>query len=81
MIGDWIQFKRQEKNLTPGHVAAKMGVATALIRSWENGIAQPNRQQFEALVSSFGIQNGDGMPDLPALPFIADMAAKCVVKK
>jgi DNA-binding transcriptional regulator YiaG len=34
-IGDWIQVKRQEKNLTPCHLAAKMGIATALVRAWE----------------------------------------------
>ena len=32
-LGDLIQVKRMEKNLSPGHLAAKMGIATALIRS------------------------------------------------
>jgi transcriptional regulator with XRE-family HTH domain len=36
-IGDWIQAKRMEKNLTPYQLAAKMGFASALIRSWESG--------------------------------------------
>ena len=27
--GDWLKVKRMEKNLTLGHVAAKMGVATS----------------------------------------------------
>jgi DNA-binding transcriptional regulator YiaG len=49
-IADWIQVKRMEKNLTPGHLAAKMGIATALVRSWEHGTGQPNGQQLEVLV-------------------------------
>jgi ribosome-binding protein aMBF1 (putative translation factor) len=48
-IGDWIQVKRMEKNLTHGHLAAKMGIATALIRSWENGTSQPDSQQLKVL--------------------------------
>jgi ribosome-binding protein aMBF1 (putative translation factor) len=42
-LGDLIQVKRMEKNLTPSHLAAKMGIATALIRSWEDGTSQPDR--------------------------------------
>jgi DNA-binding transcriptional regulator YiaG len=48
-VGDWIQVKRQEKNLSPCHLAAKMGVATALICSWENGTAQPDNRQLELI--------------------------------
>jgi ribosome-binding protein aMBF1 (putative translation factor) len=55
-IGDWIQVKRMEKNLTPSHLAAKMGIATALVRSWEDGNAQPNRQQFETLIALLGFK-------------------------
>jgi ribosome-binding protein aMBF1 (putative translation factor) len=53
-LGDWIQVKRHEKNLTPGHLAAKMGIATSLVLSWEDGKSQPNRQQMKALESVFG---------------------------
>jgi DNA-binding transcriptional regulator YiaG len=35
-----------EKNLTPYHLAAKMGMATALIRSWKDGTTQPDNQQL-----------------------------------
>jgi ribosome-binding protein aMBF1 (putative translation factor) len=57
-VGDWIQVKRQEKNLTPGHLAAKMGIATALILSWEDGNSKPDSQQMKALASVFGYGAG-----------------------
>jgi ribosome-binding protein aMBF1 (putative translation factor) len=53
-IGDLIQVKRMEKKLTPGHLAAKMGIATALIRSWEDGTSRPNNQQLKVLASLLG---------------------------
>jgi len=58
-IGDWIQVKRQEKNLTSGHLAAKMGIATALVRSWENGTSQPDSQQLKVLARLLGFNTGD----------------------
>lgn len=57
-IGDWIQVKRQEKNLSPCHLAAKMGVVTALIRSWENGTAQADGQQLKVLADILGFDAG-----------------------
>lgn len=59
-LGDWIQVKRMEKNLTPGHVALKMGIATALVRSWEDGSIQPDNRQLEALASLLGVDAGFG---------------------
>jgi len=53
-IGDWIKAQRQRQNLTPGHVALKMGIATVLIQSWENGISQPHFWQIGFLASVFG---------------------------
>jgi ribosome-binding protein aMBF1 (putative translation factor) len=50
-VGDWIQVKRTEKNLTPGHLAAKMGIATALVRSWEDGTILPDNRQLEVLAN------------------------------
>ena len=49
--GDWLKVKRMERNLTPGHVAAKMGIATSLICSWESGTRQPDSQQLKILAS------------------------------
>jgi ribosome-binding protein aMBF1 (putative translation factor) len=57
-LGDWIQVKRMQKNLTPGHVAAKMGIATALIRSWEDGTSQPDSQQLKVLARLLGFDAG-----------------------
>jgi len=53
-LGDWIQVKRHKKNLTPGHLAAKMGIATSLILLWEDGDSQPDSQQMRLLASLFG---------------------------
>ena len=54
-IGDWIQVKRMEKNLTSGHVADKMGIAAALIRSWEAGSEHPNDWQLKILAQLFEV--------------------------
>jgi ribosome-binding protein aMBF1 (putative translation factor) len=53
-IGDWIQIKRREKNLTRCHLAVKMGIATSLVCSWESSIRQPDSQQLELLSSILG---------------------------
>jgi ribosome-binding protein aMBF1 (putative translation factor) len=53
-IGNWIQVKRREKNLTRCHLSLKMGIATALVQSWENGIQQPDGQQLEDLAYVLG---------------------------
>jgi DNA-binding transcriptional regulator YiaG len=48
-IGDWLRAKRIEKNLTPGHMAVKMGNAQSLVRSWECVAKEPNQQQLVVL--------------------------------
>jgi len=48
-LGDWIQVKRHERNLTHGQLAAKMGIATALVRPWEDGTSQPDNWQLNVL--------------------------------
>jgi ribosome-binding protein aMBF1 (putative translation factor) len=58
-VGDLIQVKRHEKNLTPGHLAARMGIATCLVRSWEDGTIQPENRQLEVLASLLGFDVGD----------------------
>jgi ribosome-binding protein aMBF1 (putative translation factor) len=54
-IGDWIQVNRMAKNFTRCHLALKMGMATALIHSWEDGTSQPDRPQLEVLAKFFEI--------------------------
>jgi len=58
-LGDLIQVKRHEKNLTTGHLALKMGIATALVRSWENGTSQPDSQQSKTLADILGFDAGN----------------------
>ena len=53
-IGDWIKVKRLEKNITSGHVALKMGIATSVVLSWEDGSAQPNDWQLKFLRDFLG---------------------------
>jgi ribosome-binding protein aMBF1 (putative translation factor) len=65
-VGDWIQVKRQEKNLSPSHLAAKMGVATALIRLWENGTAQADSQQLKVLANLLEFDAGIWRIEPPA---------------
>jgi len=57
-VGDWIQVKRQAKNLTPYQLAAKMGIATALIHAWEGGTCEPDELQRQIL-SSFLVVDAD----------------------
>jgi DNA-binding transcriptional regulator YiaG len=49
-----------EKNLTPGHLAAKMGIATDLVRSWEGGTIQPDNRQLEVLANLLGLMQAFG---------------------
>jgi DNA-binding transcriptional regulator YiaG len=56
-LGEWIQAKRQEKNLTRRHQSAKMGIATALIQSWESGADGPDDMQRQML---FRVLGSDG---------------------
>jgi DNA-binding transcriptional regulator YiaG len=43
---DLIRIKRQAKNLTPGHLALKMGIEASMVCSWEDGSAHPNDWQL-----------------------------------
>jgi DNA-binding transcriptional regulator YiaG len=54
MIGDWIKVKRMEKFLTSGHVAEKMGIAHAMVRTWEEGPNGPSQEQIQDLIGVFG---------------------------
>jgi ribosome-binding protein aMBF1 (putative translation factor) len=62
-LGDLIQVKRMEKNLTSCHLAAKMGIATALIRSWEDGTTQPDNQQIAVLAKLLEFDARPPSPD------------------
>ena len=55
MLGDLIQIKRYEKKLTLGQLAQKMGIATASVRRWEEGICLPNDAQIGFLTKNSGL--------------------------
>jgi ribosome-binding protein aMBF1 (putative translation factor) len=58
-VGDLIRVKRRERNLTRYHLAIKMGIPTALVRSWEDGTIQPENRQLELLANLLGFDAGD----------------------
>jgi DNA-binding transcriptional regulator YiaG len=53
-IGDWIRAGRIEKNLFPGHLAKKMGIATTLVRAWEAGAEEPDPKHLEIMATILG---------------------------
>ena len=59
MIGGWIKVKRTQKNLTSGHVAAKMGIPHAVVRSWEAGECRADCHQLNDLAKILGIDAQD----------------------
>jgi len=58
-MGDLIRVKRQAKNLTPGHLAFKMGIAASVVSSWEDGSAKPNDWQLKRLTQILGFEPKD----------------------
>jgi len=65
-VGDLIKIKRLTKNLTPGHVARRMGIASTIIRAWEDGTATPNDWQMELLAKILGYEANDFIsPPIP----------------
>ena len=53
-LGDWIRAKRILKNLTPGQLGAKMGIAQAVVRAWEEGTKEPDGLQLAFLEKRLG---------------------------
>jgi ribosome-binding protein aMBF1 (putative translation factor) len=70
-LGDWIKTKRIEKKLTPGHLAAKMGIAPSLVCSWEEGIAMPHTLHIAKMEVIFGMKGST----CPRKPFDFDPKA------
>jgi ribosome-binding protein aMBF1 (putative translation factor) len=58
-VSDWIHVKRRERNMTACHLAIKMGIAAALIHSWESGTSQPDSQQLKVLANRLGFDAPD----------------------
>jgi transcriptional regulator with XRE-family HTH domain len=57
--GDWLKVKRIERNLTPCHVAQKMGIATSLVCSWESATRRPDGRQLKILAAVLGFDAKD----------------------
>jgi DNA-binding transcriptional regulator YiaG len=64
-IGDMIRVRRQAKNLTPGHLALKMGIISSAVCSWEDGDARPNDWQLELLARILAFDPKDIEATLP----------------
>ena len=62
-LGDWLKVKRIDKNLTPHHVAEKMGIASGLVILWETGISLPDSQQMTDLAATLGFDIKDAKAD------------------
>ena len=50
----------------PNHLAKKMGITAALVRSWEDGSSQPDDKQMQDLAQHLGFITCDGMGAPPA---------------
>jgi len=58
VIGDAIKRRREFLKITVDDLAARVGVATDVIKSWEEDKAQPQRPQMESLTRVLGIAPG-----------------------
>jgi ribosome-binding protein aMBF1 (putative translation factor) len=47
--GDWIFVNHLARNLSPHHLAKKMGIAQALVLTWEDNQSQPDDLQWQLL--------------------------------
>jgi len=53
-IGDWIQVKLREHEMAPYHLALKMGIASATINAWKDGLARPKAYHTRKMVAILG---------------------------
>lgn len=54
-IGNFIQKKRREKNLTQEQLAEKLGVSNKTVSKWENGKCLPDYSVIELLCEELGV--------------------------
>ena len=48
-LAGWIRQNRLGKNMTEGHLGAKLGVGAEAVRAWEDGVVEPNADHLERL--------------------------------
>jgi ribosome-binding protein aMBF1 (putative translation factor) len=53
-IADWVQVKLRERGIAPYHLATKMGIATATVNAWKNGLTRPQNRQMREMVMILG---------------------------
>lgn len=53
-VAGWIRAHRVEKNLTEGHLGAKLGVSAGTVQAWEKGVLQPHDDHMRRLNAAFG---------------------------
>ena len=58
-LGDWLKVKRLERNLTPGRVAAKMGITCSVVRAWESDEVRPSDAHLARLAEVLGFAVAD----------------------
>lgn len=55
IIGNFIEMKRREKNLTQEQLAERLGVSNKTVSKWENGRCLPDYSIIEALCQELDI--------------------------
>ena len=53
-MADWISVKLHEHGMAPYHLAAKMGIATAVVNGWKDGAVRPKACHIRAMVGILG---------------------------
>ena len=53
-FGDWLSVKLDEKGMASYHLAAKMGIATAVVNAWKDGLTRPQNRQTREMVAILG---------------------------
>jgi ribosome-binding protein aMBF1 (putative translation factor) len=53
-IADWIQVKLHEHGMASYHLAAKMGIATAVVNGWKDGAVRPKTYHIREMVAILG---------------------------
>jgi ribosome-binding protein aMBF1 (putative translation factor) len=54
MMADWILIKLHEHKMAPYHLASKLGIASALVNAWKDGLVQPKAAHIREMVKVLG---------------------------
>ena len=54
-IGNFIEKKRKEQNLTQAQLAEKLGVSNKTVSKWENGKCMPDYGVIQPLCTELGV--------------------------